>query len=72
VSRRIGTGVLMRFVALLHGAQQLDIAAHLHDVLPTEFELTVRYTDLHSHLRMTRIEYPWLEGTSDAFKMQNP
>jgi hypothetical protein len=72
VSRRISTGVFMRFVTLLYGAQQLDVAAHLHDVLPTGFELIVRYTDPDPHLGMRMIEYPWLEGTSDSFKMQAP
>jgi hypothetical protein len=70
VSRRISTGVFMRFVTLLYRAQQLDVAAHLHDVLPTGFELIVRYTDPPPYLGMRMIEYPWLEGTSDSFKMQ--
>jgi hypothetical protein len=70
VSRRISTGVFMRFVTRLDGAQQLDVAAHLHDVLPTGFELIVRYTDPDPRLGTRRIEYPWLEGTSDFFKRQ--
>ncbi|KAF7374043.1 F-box domain-containing protein [Mycena sanguinolenta] len=52
VSRRISTGVFMRFVTLLNGSQQLDVAAHLHDVLPIGFELIVRYTSPYPHLGM--------------------